>query len=231
MKIFTSSGVGVWWHAEFVKEKFEIVSVDSKIIEVYGSVENFLKKVFLGKVPFELQKPNDIHLIYSGEKLKNGSGSLVVFYNARKINIQMITDFCKKIGVGILPFPGTSLDEDWGKYPKYEEEDRAKREALFESPAKSEEVVLSEQITFSLFQVITEKFKSRAAMSSLEEKFDKDRSANYALYHKEGMSRFGTWDWDNFRISAVYSESKCSEEFCIKYLEEKFGLEVTSELD
>jgi len=203
-----------------MREHFKIVSVDPKIIEQYGSVNEFIWQVFLDQVPLEMRKSRNIYYMdcYENELIK-------VYYNPYELNLQLLSDFFQKLGIEI------KIDHD----DEYDERDRQKREALFGGSDDAIEFFAEGPLAFSLFQITSEKHRNSAYLDGFEWESEQDMAEGGMLddesYDENGLIRLRNWNYQRFIVCAEYAENQCTEADIVAYFKKRFDMDVKSDLD
>ncbi|MDP1619898.1 MAG: hypothetical protein Q8M12_02785, partial [bacterium] len=195
MKICTVPDKIGFWSEAFAPEGFEVLSVNPEIIEKYGSLGKFVHDVFLFRVQKDTRMPKSIYEIFFVEKLNNSGKDMIgVRYNPREINIQMLIDFFKKIGIKISLYRKETSMQLHG-YDVYEI--RKKREGLFGMAESLSGGNQKGRISISYLQIISEKFKNHEAIGRLEGQFEEDMGGTE--YSKMGIiMRFWVGGWQHY---------------------------------
>ncbi|MFA7209127.1 MAG: hypothetical protein WC120_02470 [Parcubacteria group bacterium] len=228
MKICTESNKIGFWSEAFAPEGFEVLSVKAEIIEEYGSLGKFIHDVFLCWVPDNMRMPKSIYEIFFVEKLNNfGKDIIGVRYNSREINIQMLIDFFKKIGIEVSLYRKESSMQLHG-YDVYKI--RKRREDLFGVPENLSDNNPKGRVSISYLQIMSEKFKNHETIGLLEGQFEEDMGS--IEYSRMGIiMRFWVGGWQHYVIAVEYYDDIGKEDVFIEYLRGRFGLETKGELD
>ncbi|MDP1833302.1 MAG: hypothetical protein Q8L11_00005 [Candidatus Moranbacteria bacterium] len=197
------------------QERFKLKSFDPKIIERYGSLDEFFWKITLGYVPDEMRKPVGFYTVNN-----RGDQEISVHYNQHQLNTQMLMDFFNKIGIEVELSKVSEIRMGW----------RKEREELFGKQEESLKPGQNGLVVVSFFQIIPEEsdperypieFNGFIECDDIRDKREE--------YGKNGLYDLSRWRRKNI-IFAEYSENLISDEDIITYCKEKFGMVVKADL-